>query len=132
MEYKDGKPTSVSIDVLTNGTSKKELAASGGYVMSKEEGALQWHEQIAAVEKALVDNNFDTTKINLIDEDGHTDSLTGVSMKVGSYVKLVQELMDSVAKGETVFFDKYSGTNLKYEGEKYLVLRESDLLAVVK
>lgn len=38
----------------------------------------------------------------------------------------------SVAKGETVFFDKYSGTNLKYEGEKYLVLRESDLLAVVK
>lgn len=23
----------------------------------------------------------------------------------------------SVAKGETVFFDKYSGTNLKYEGE---------------
>ncbi len=103
MEYKDGKPTSVSIDVLTNGTSKKELAASGGYVMSKEEGALQWHEQIAAVEKALVDNNFDTTKINLIDEDGHTDSLTGVSMKVGSYVKLVQELMDSVAKGETEF-----------------------------
>ena len=38
----------------------------------------------------------------------------------------------SVAKGETVFFDKYSGTNLKYEGKKYLVLRESDLLAVVK
>lgn len=107
MDYKDGKPTSVSIDVLTNGTSKKELAASGGYVMSKEEGALQWHEQMAAVEKALVDNNFDTTKINLIDEDGHTDSLTGVSMKVGSYVKLVQELMDSVAKGETEF--GYSG-----------------------
>src|SRR5699024_3364105 len=38
----------------------------------------------------------------------------------------------SVAKGENVFFDKYSGTNLKYECEKYLVLRESDLLAVVK
>ena len=69
MEYKDGKPTSVSIDVLTNGTSKKELAASGGYVMSKEEGALQWHEQIAAVEKALVDNNFDTIEEDILIND---------------------------------------------------------------
>lgn len=107
MDFKDGKPTSVAIDVLADGVSKKELAASGGYVMNKEEGALQWDEQIAAVEKALIDNNFDTTKINLIDEDGHTDSLTGVSMKVGSYVQLVQDLMDSVAKGETEF--GYSG-----------------------
>lgn len=103
MDFKDGKPTSVAIDVLADGVSKKELAASGGYVMNKEEGALQWNEQIEAVEKALVDNNFDTTKINLIDDAGHTDSLTGVSMSVGPYVQLVQDLMDSVANGTTEF-----------------------------
>lgn len=38
----------------------------------------------------------------------------------------------SVSKGETVFFEKYSGTNINYEGEKYLVLHEKDILAVVK
>ncbi|MBD5429983.1 co-chaperone GroES [Lactobacillus sp.] len=38
----------------------------------------------------------------------------------------------SVNKGETVFFEKYSGTDINYEGEKYLVLHEKDILAVVK
>lgn len=38
----------------------------------------------------------------------------------------------SVSKGETVFFEKYSGTDINYEGEKYLVLHEKDILAVVK
>lgn len=38
----------------------------------------------------------------------------------------------SVNKGEKVFFEKYSGTNINYEGEKYLVLHEKDILAVVK
>lgn len=38
----------------------------------------------------------------------------------------------TIQKGDTVFFDKYSGTNLKYEGVKYLVLHEKDVLAIVK
>ena len=57
----------------------------------------------------------------------------GEIIAVGNGKRNANDLIPmSVAKGETVFFDKYSGTNLKYEGEKYLVLRESDLLAVVK
>lgn len=108
MEFENGKPTGVNIDVLVDGkTSKKEMAANGEYVMSQAEGALQWDAQIEAVETFLTENNFDTTKINLTDEDGHTDTLTGVSMKVGSYVQLVQELMDKVAAGETNF--EFSG-----------------------
>ncbi len=38
----------------------------------------------------------------------------------------------SVNKGDTVLFAKYAGTEVKYEGEELLILRESDLLAIVK
>ena len=36
-----------------------------------------------------------------------------------------------VKSGDTVLFAKYAGTEVKLEGEEYLVIRESDLLAVV-
>ena len=36
-----------------------------------------------------------------------------------------------VKKGETVLFAKYSGTEIKVDGKKLLILRESDLLAIV-
>ena len=37
----------------------------------------------------------------------------------------------TVKKGETVLYGKYSGTELKYEGKDYLIMRESDILAVI-
>jgi chaperonin GroES len=36
-----------------------------------------------------------------------------------------------VAKGDTVLFAKYAGTEIKVDGKKLLILRESDLLAIV-
>jgi chaperonin GroES len=36
-----------------------------------------------------------------------------------------------VKAGDTVLFAKYAGTEVKLEGEDYLVVRESDLLAIV-
>ena len=36
-----------------------------------------------------------------------------------------------VKEGETVLFAKYGGTEIKIDGKKYLILRESDLLAIV-
>lgn len=36
-----------------------------------------------------------------------------------------------VAVGETVLFAKYSGTEIKMEGKKLLILRQSDLLAIL-
>ena len=104
MEFENSKPVSVEIDVLVDGTdSKKALAESGEYVMSTEEGALQWHEQIKELETFLTENNFDTTAINITDDAGHTDTLTGVSMKVGTYVQYVQDFIDRVSNGETEF-----------------------------
>lgn len=37
----------------------------------------------------------------------------------------------SVGIGEVVMFGKYSGTEITIDGEQYLIMRESDLLAVV-
>ncbi|HHT43363.1 MAG TPA: co-chaperone GroES [Firmicutes bacterium] len=37
----------------------------------------------------------------------------------------------TVKEGDTVLFAKYAGTEIKYEGEELLILRESDLLAIV-
>jgi chaperonin GroES len=35
----------------------------------------------------------------------------------------------SVQAGDRVIFGKYSGTEVKYDGKEYKILRESDLLA---
>lgn len=34
-----------------------------------------------------------------------------------------------VKEGDTVLFAKYSGTEVKYDGKKLLIMRESDILA---
>ena len=36
-----------------------------------------------------------------------------------------------VAKGDKILFAKYSGTEIKLDGKKYLILREEDILAIV-
>ena len=37
-----------------------------------------------------------------------------------------------VTKGDKVVVSKYSGTEVKYEGEELIIVRESDILAVVE
>jgi chaperonin GroES len=37
----------------------------------------------------------------------------------------------SLKKGDEVFYAKYSGTEIKIEGEEYVILKESDVLAVI-
>lgn len=36
-----------------------------------------------------------------------------------------------VKVGDKVLYGKYSGTELKWEGKDYLIMRESDILAIV-
>ena len=36
-----------------------------------------------------------------------------------------------VAKGDTVLFGKYAGTEVTVDGEEYVIMKESDLLAVL-
>lgn len=37
----------------------------------------------------------------------------------------------SVKAGDTVLYGKYSGTDISLEGSDYLIMRESDILAVI-
>jgi len=36
-----------------------------------------------------------------------------------------------VKEGDTVIFSKYAGTEIKIDGEEYLILSERDILAVI-
>jgi chaperonin GroES len=36
-----------------------------------------------------------------------------------------------VKEGDSIIFSKYAGTEVKYEGTEYLILRESDVLAII-
>ncbi|MFO7709695.1 MAG: co-chaperone GroES [Desulfobacterales bacterium] len=37
-----------------------------------------------------------------------------------------------VKKGDRILFGKYSGTEVKIEGEEYLILREDDVLGIIE
>ena len=47
----------------------------------------------------------------------------------GQYIDGKLEPM-TVKKGDNVIISKYSGTEVKYEGEEYIILKEDDILAV--
>ena len=36
-----------------------------------------------------------------------------------------------VKAGDTVLYGKYAGTEIELEGEKYLIMRQSDILAII-
>ena len=37
-----------------------------------------------------------------------------------------------IKEGDKVIVSKYSGTEVKYEGEEYLIVKQSDVLAIVE
>lgn len=38
----------------------------------------------------------------------------------------------TVGKGDTVLYGKYGGTEITHNGEEYLIMRESDIYAIIK
>lgn len=50
---------------------------------------------------------------------------TGRVLENGARVEL------DVKAGDKIIFSKYSGTEVKFEGNEFLILRESDILAIV-
>ncbi|GJM76342.1 hypothetical protein HMSSN036_85580 [Paenibacillus macerans] len=36
-----------------------------------------------------------------------------------------------VKEGDRVLFSKYAGTEVKYEGKEYLIMKESDIHAII-
>ncbi|ACJ32595.1 MULTISPECIES: co-chaperone GroES [Anoxybacillus] len=42
-----------------------------------------------------------------------------------------ERVAPEVSVGDRIIFSKYAGTEVKYDGKEYLILRESDILAVI-
>lgn len=43
-----------------------------------------------------------------------------------------KEIAMYVKPGQKVFYSKYAGTEIKFEGEEYIIVRQSDILAIVE
>ena len=70
-----------------------------------------------------------TTKSGIIIPDTAQEKpQKGIVVAVGNGTK---DHEMSVKIGDQVLYGKYSGTELKFEGTDYLMMRESDLLAII-
>ncbi len=49
----------------------------------------------------------------------------------GKILENGQKLSLDVKVGDKILFGKYSGTDIKIDGEEYLILREDEVLAVI-
>lgn len=54
-----------------------------------------------------------------------------VAVGTGRVLDNGERVAPEVAVGDRIIFSKYSGTEVKYQGAEYLILRENDILAVV-
>ncbi len=43
-----------------------------------------------------------------------------------------KEVAMQVKKGQKVIYSKYAGTNVKLEGEEYIIIKQDDILAIVE
>ncbi|MBR5476185.1 MAG: co-chaperone GroES [Bacteroidaceae bacterium] len=64
----------------------------------------------------------------IIPDTAKEKPLQGKVVAVGNGTK-DEEMV--IAVGDQVLYGKYSGTELEFEGEKYLIMRQSDVLAIL-
>ncbi|MBS8267064.1 co-chaperone GroES [Mesobacillus boroniphilus] len=55
-----------------------------------------------------------------------------VAVGTGRVLENGERIALEVAVGDRIIFSKYAGTEVKYQGTEYLILRENDILAVVQ
>jgi chaperonin GroES len=53
-----------------------------------------------------------------------------IAVGPGKFSDTGERIKPEVKKGDRVLYGKYSGTEVTVEGNEYLILRESDILAV--
>ena len=65
----------------------------------------------------------------IIPDTAKEKPLRGTVKAVGNGTKDEEMILK---EGDTVLYGKYAGTELELDGEKYLIMRQSDVLAVIK
>ena len=69
-----------------------------------------------------------TASVIIIPDNAKEKPQKGTVVAVGKGTK---DEPTTVKVGDTVLYGKYGGTELKLEGTDYLIMRESDILAIV-
>lgn len=64
----------------------------------------------------------------IIPDTAKEKPLQGKVLAVGKGTKDEEMVLKA---GDTVLYGKYAGTEVEYEGEKYLIMRQSDVLAIL-
>ncbi len=64
----------------------------------------------------------------IIPDSAKEKPLKGTVLAVGGGTKDEEMVLKA---GDTVLYGKYAGTELELEGKKYLIMRQSDVLAVI-
>jgi chaperonin GroES len=108
-------------------------ARSLGYARSKEEEFMKFkplHDRI--VVKRLAEEQKTAGGI-LIPDNAQEKPQQGEVMAVGpgAYLDNGEIRALTVKKGDRVLFGKYSGSEVKIDGDDYVIMREEDVLAVL-
>lgn len=64
----------------------------------------------------------------IIPDSAKEKPLKGKVLAVGNGTKDEEMVLK---EGDQVLYGKYAGTEIEFEGEKYLIMRQSDVLAVI-
>ncbi len=83
-------------------------------------------------DRILVKNDKAETKTAsglIIPEAAQEKTQTATVMEVGPGT---EEEKITVKKGDKIMYDKYAGTQLKIDGEDYLILKMNDVIAVIE
>lgn len=83
-------------------------------------------------DRVLVKNDKAETKTAsglIIPEAAQEKTQTATVVEVGPGT---DDVKVTVKKGDKIMYDKYAGTQLKMDGEDYLILRMSDVIAIIE
>ena len=65
----------------------------------------------------------------IIPDSAKEKPLRGIVLAVGNGTKDEPMILK---QGDQVLYGKYAGTELEFDGEKYLIIKQQDILAVIK
>lgn len=79
--------------------------------------------------------NEETTKSGIILSNGAKEKpQIAEVIEVGPGINNIEgkKVEMFIKKGDKIIVNKYSGTEIKYEGEEYLIVKQDDVLAIVE
>ncbi|MDC7221080.1 MAG: FMN-binding protein [Spirochaetales bacterium] len=92
---------------VKSGVDKKTLSESGQYPMQSKGGAMApWYVQAKAVEDFFIETQ-NLEAITLTDDAGHTDAISGATIKVGDFIRLVEIALEKGPVGYGPYRDGY-------------------------